>query len=126
MLFLLSILQFSYITPLHLEIGGSLQVVCIQPVRAILQENLPHISACVDGPTRCVPEPCCDAARVRIADKLGDVGELCLGNISNAAPADGNFIVRRSKRSQGWIPGSVQRGVSQLGQRRVEEVIAWR
>lgn len=108
------------------EIGCCLQVIGIQPVCTVLLEHLPHSIARVDWPPRSVPESRGDATGVGIPHELCDVSQLRFRDGSNAVPSDGDFVVRRSKRRQRRIPGSVQRWVSQLRQGRVEKVIAWR
>ena len=107
---LLTTLCFLYIV-LYLEVGCSLQIVRVQPVCAVLQEHAPNIIARVDGPTGRVPEPRTNPSRMCIPNKLGDIRELLLRYVADAAPADGDLVVGGGEWRQGRVPGRVQRRV---------------
>lgn len=109
---------------LPLEVRSRLQVIRVQPVRAVLQQDIPHGSTHFHGPTRCIPKPRPDTPSVRITDKLRDVGELLLRNVADTVPSHCDLPVGGSERRKRRVPSRVQGRVGQLRQRRVEEVVS--
>lgn len=111
------------ITAFTLELARRLQIIRIQPIRAGIQQLLPHCVPRPDRPPRRVPKPRRNSQRVRLCYQAHNRRLLRFRNVTYSAPTHGGLVVRASDGRKCRTPGGIG-GVVKAGEGSVEEEVA--